>query len=506
MATYYIEAAGADTNAGTSQGAGNAWLTIDKAMNTVAAGDTVYVKNDQTYAEVATIDTGGTNTAPIRFVGYTSTITDGGVATITGSAARTNCIADSLAVVRVYYVFENFRFTNATAAGVLLSVQATFWKNCQFDTNATIGIQAGSAFFENCKFNDNTTRGAMMDSLSAVFIGCRFYANGTDGLAHTSGLNGVCVCAFCTFYSNGSVSILAGQGNDSPIVLINCTIDGDAKDSTDGLKLGGFRQLPVVVNSVFYDCVTGINSTNDQLSAIISRNNLVNGNTTAYTNFQTWTDEVTSAPSFNAESSQDYRPSSSSPLLSAGFDENVLEGYSKAIDIGALQNAAIVTDYPAVGDVELGVVYNSGGSTGTFAKPAVGEVKTGVGYGAGGTEFTGTRTHPAVGEVKTGVTYGSGGTEFTGTRTVPAVGEVKTGVQYGAAGTEFTGTRTVPAVGDVESPNTYGAGGTEFTGTFTEPGVGNVKLGTTYGAGGTEFTGTLPTGSGGNTIKSGGAM
>ena len=44
-------------------------------------------------------------------------------------------------------------------------------------------------------------------------------------------------------------------------------------------------------------------------------------------------------------------------------------------------------DYPAVGDVQEGVVY--GGGTGTLVVPAEADVRSGVGYGAGGTEFEG---------------------------------------------------------------------------------------------------------------------
>ena len=41
MTIYYVDGVvGDDTNAGTSEGSGSAWATIDKAMNTVAAGDT----------------------------------------------------------------------------------------------------------------------------------------------------------------------------------------------------------------------------------------------------------------------------------------------------------------------------------------------------------------------------------------------------------------------------------------------------------------------------------
>ena len=35
---------GDNGNAGTSEGSGNAWATVDYAMSTVAASDTVYIK------------------------------------------------------------------------------------------------------------------------------------------------------------------------------------------------------------------------------------------------------------------------------------------------------------------------------------------------------------------------------------------------------------------------------------------------------------------------------
>jgi hypothetical protein len=49
-------------------------------------------------------------------------------------------------------------------------------------------------------------------------------------------------------------------------------------------------------------------------------------------------------------------------------------------------------DYPAVGDVQAGVVYGEGAHTGTFQVPGTANVKYGIGYGAAGTEFSGTYT------------------------------------------------------------------------------------------------------------------
>ena len=81
MATYYVsDATGNDGDTGLTELL--AWATIDHAMNTVVAGDKVWVKADGDYTETATIDTIGTNVSPIVFAGYTSTPRDGGQATI----------------------------------------------------------------------------------------------------------------------------------------------------------------------------------------------------------------------------------------------------------------------------------------------------------------------------------------------------------------------------------------------------------------------------------------
>jgi hypothetical protein len=52
--------------------------------------------------------------------------------------------------------------------------------------------------------------------------------------------------------------------------------------------------------------------------------------------------------------------------------------------------AGSCSGYPAVGDVETGVVFgNASEYTGTFDVPAEGDVRSGTGYGEDGTEFTG---------------------------------------------------------------------------------------------------------------------
>jgi len=59
--TYYVSTAGSDTNSGL---AGSPWATLQKAVNTVVAGDTVIVRSG-TYTGFRITDKGGTPAAPI---------------------------------------------------------------------------------------------------------------------------------------------------------------------------------------------------------------------------------------------------------------------------------------------------------------------------------------------------------------------------------------------------------------------------------------------------------
>jgi len=327
MATYYVSTTGSDGAAGTSEGA--AWATIDKAMNTVVAGDKVWIKGNGNYNETATIDTTGTVASPIAFEGYSSVTGDNGMATINGQATRANGITNTTsAAASIFYIFKNFRITNHTQVGVLLSSLHFHFKRCKFDTNGTTtshhGITVKTATFESCDFMDNAGHGLSLTTGPLVCVGCRFYRNGSDGVA--LGSNDA-VFFGCEFFSNNTNGISGGSLSGSLVVVINCTIDGDSQDTVKGISCGtSVESFLVVLNSVIYDCGTGIVADMPGDNKI-SRNNLVNGNGTAYTNFSTLTGEITSAPAFNSESTNDYRPGTGSPLKNAGYDANTIEGF-----------------------------------------------------------------------------------------------------------------------------------------------------------------------------------
>ena len=321
MATYYVDmSAGANTNAGTSAGAGNAWKTIARAMDVVVGGDKVWVKASAEYTNPAIIATAGASNAPITFEGYTTTTGDGGRATMNTTEA-TRCLGTSYGLAAntaIYYVFKNFRFTGAIADGVNTDCNNLTFKNCKFDTNGTNGITARLSLYEACEFSSNTGAGCVIDDGGGCFLGCRFYSNGGNGLTCQSNTG---VVLGCTFFSNAGNNMKLG-GTDMLSVVYNCTCDGDGKDSNAGISWNGTGHMAVAVNTVLYDCGIGLDSPGGNMGErVISRNNLVNANTTAYTNAATFTGEVTSAPAFvNEVGGADYTPAAGSPLINAGLN------------------------------------------------------------------------------------------------------------------------------------------------------------------------------------------
>jgi hypothetical protein len=417
VTTYFVDTTtGSDTNDGLSEV--DAWATLGKTQTApIAAGDKVWVKGSADYTEALTLTVVGTATAPIVFEGYTTTTGDGGMATVNGSAARATGLLP--AAGSNFNIFKNFRFTNHTShgAGNLTSDHLTY-KKCRFDANGGDGVRADqNCIFEGCYSHGNTSNGFNVGAPTA-FICCISNSNGVDGFSSEGGTVYKCIA-----FSNAGNAFTATQATYH--VFIDCVADGDGKDTNDGFDISDAfaNSQVIVINCVAYDCTTGFRSASGlDTERSVSRNNLVNANTTAYTAFATHVGEVTSAPAFVAEASQDYTPDTGSPLIAAGFGPETnawLTMTGDPSDIGALDEVASGScDYPPTGDVRNGTIFNSGGSTGTLELPIEDDVEFGVGYGDGGTEFTGTVTLPAEADVADTVQYGADGIEFTGTLVV----------------------------------------------------------------------------------------
>ncbi|MCH8130678.1 MAG: right-handed parallel beta-helix repeat-containing protein, partial [Acidobacteria bacterium] len=126
--TYYVRTDGSDSNTGLSNDAAGAWLTIQKAADTMVAGDTVRVQPG-TYPEAVTPLNAGTAANPITYLAVGAVVVDGG---------NVRCRAFDV-VGTGYQVIDGFEITDQidcgeSALNVLNSDNVTIRNNIIHDT------------------------------------------------------------------------------------------------------------------------------------------------------------------------------------------------------------------------------------------------------------------------------------------------------------------------------------------------------------------------------------
>lgn len=149
MAVYYVDwAVGDDTNAGTSEGAGNAWKHIGHALSAMSAGDTIWVKASAEYEEIPRITVAG-NTAPNinQLIGYESVTGDNGYATIqasgfNGIGLSINTGGLGVTLASAYFRVMNFKIVNSPGFGLTgtTSTRAMQWVNIYISGSQNVAI------------------------------------------------------------------------------------------------------------------------------------------------------------------------------------------------------------------------------------------------------------------------------------------------------------------------------------------------------------------------------
>jgi hypothetical protein len=312
MTTYYVDGAvGSDANAGTSEGAGNAWATIQKALDTVAAGDVVNIKASATYSESLNIVTAGGTTNEIVLEGYTATVGDDGRATISGG---TNNLT-STPTGSIGYVFKNLRFTAATSHAISMGTKdyMTFL-NCSIDNSGGRGaIVDQGCYFISCDVFNNATDGLYLNNYSCVAVGCKIYGNGNKAIDgnDTDAVN-------CLIFNNGATfdAVLATN-------CYHCTIDGDG--TTGNAITTQISSAQRVVNCILHDCDYGVSkSSASYYNGHCIVGNLVTSMTGKYENcpgsaIGYGDSDETTTPGFVDEAGDDYTLTEDSAARGAGL-------------------------------------------------------------------------------------------------------------------------------------------------------------------------------------------
>ncbi len=316
-----------DSNDGNTEA--QAFATLARAADAVIAGDTVYVQNtatdytDEDEAGATTsnveISTIGTETARIYWRGYTTTISDAGIAIVNAG----NTFASCLMGLPDFHTFENFRFTDATGEGLSHGGSSgVLYKNCEIDDHGSKGVHADNGtVFINCEVYNNGTYGIEGD-LGLVMIACRIYDNDKGVLARNSLSYG------CVYFNNATTNVESFVETNIH-GMINCTIDGETVGKGyHGSDAATVTSTPILVNNIIYDLVTGIETEIDYTAVtfpanaqgVAVLNNLFNSNTADATSITTGDDPQTGAPQFTNEAGADYTLASGSPAIDNGYD------------------------------------------------------------------------------------------------------------------------------------------------------------------------------------------
>lgn len=266
MTTYYVRKGFSDGNAGTTPA--TAWATIDKAANTVAAGDTVYI-GAGVYPETVTMDTPGSSGSPITYISdITGEFTgDPGLVIITGfddgdAVASRAIVWDTNGksfIVCKYIMFYGasgtFVVGNITNASHI-AYEGCEFIFCQFCTGGRENVQeafkieinngvtptANGLTFSNCFFHGSFD--ADWDSNASAHVNLKWFFNNcifvvgadtslpdaielnrvTNGGAFTIGGITVNGCTFIGFYNGIGSTNFANTTNPSKIY--NCLFIG----------------------------------------------------------------------------------------------------------------------------------------------------------------------------------------------------------------------------------------------------------------------------------------
>lgn len=237
MTDYYVDgASGADINDGLSEGVGNAWATIQKAADTVIAGDKVWVKASATYTEAVIENTAGSSTGFITYEGYGFTPGDNIRAVVDGTG--NNYTWQNLAN---YITLRNFTLKNATIA----NFYSGNLYSCLFNIlsqNAGTGFSLdANAWTVACTADGCTSKGFEMDG------GAFLYKCEVKNFSGSQSYSNAGICVNCVSYNGPNNGASTNYAFTDQIYVVGCSVITGRNQST-----GPNNVVPIYSNNPTY--------------------------------------------------------------------------------------------------------------------------------------------------------------------------------------------------------------------------------------------------------------
>jgi len=260
--TYYVSVSGDDTYAGTATN--TAWRTIQKAADSVVAGDTVYVKAGDYGNENVVMGTDGTSSAKIIFEGYQNTpgddpdlgyeygdSLDSAVMPLLAGTNRTAAAKNTAITLnsRSHLIVKNFQIQNYTHGVMGWSLQNSLIENVVVidigDTNHIYrgdGIKIGSLAYNNtirgCVVVNACAEGIMVVGSSNIVESCSVYCDDDSSVE----------AAMDYYITVAAPDPYRGDCN----VISNCYVErvGDLPHGGHGIHLKGNCESNLIIDCV----------------------------------------------------------------------------------------------------------------------------------------------------------------------------------------------------------------------------------------------------------------
>lgn len=348
---YYFITARADTNTVTldrtpSSGAagslgagkvGGAAATISQQATTtlnasLVAGNKVWVKNEA-WNEAVTLSVAGNSTNAVIVEGYNASRGDNPTGANRPRNNRASAAGTGINLTALGIIVKNIWVSNAGGAGFVSNTGFNYFINCRSSSNGTIGFNLNGSVLIGCEADTNTTSGFTAVTNASIHYACNYHGNTTTGL--TGATVGVRNMQFCLIYANSSHGISVSTG---PIVIINCTVDGNTGATTDGINASSIPgNISHVLNTILSNNGRyGGNISASSTGLVVDYNNFFGNATAARNNFPTGTNDTALDPQYVNSAGGDYGIGTNLKALGYPglFPAGLLTGY---IDIGAVQ-------------------------------------------------------------------------------------------------------------------------------------------------------------------------